>query len=167
MTRYPTAMLQTWDDSVAVSTTARVPRRVDSSHTATTTPIPSQGISIWVSDTLPKWFELARDALIELYALPPNWNSYSARRIDITAVTDAVGLLMAAMDDGKPLPTFVPVASGGVLLEWHTMSADLEVTVLPNRRANIVFEKVNEAPIEVQGLAQEVAAPLKAFLQQI
>jgi len=102
-----------------------------------------------------------------LLALPPDWNSYAARQIDFAAVSGAVEILVAVMDDRTPLPTFVPVATGGVLLEWHTNVADLEVTVTPNGRAHVYFELVGAQPIELDGLTQEVMGPVKAALQAI
>jgi hypothetical protein len=166
MTKYATAMLQTWDDSAVATTDWRVPKRVELPHTATTTPR-SEEVAIWIRGPLPEWFERARDALNTLSALPPNWNSYTARQVNVNAVTDAVRLLVAIMDDSKPLPTFVPTSNGGVLLEWHTASADLEVAILPNRRGHVVFEKMNQDPVEFEGLPQEFAEPLKTFLKDI
>lgn len=170
MARYATATVNMSDREAGVATAWYSPApRFRSFETATTTPSQSKKISIYIQGAalLPKWFELARDGLTAILALPANWNSYAAREIEITAVTGAVELLLAVMSDTTPLPTFVPLANGGVLLEWHTLAADLEATALPNGRAQIVFEAVDEEPVEIEGLPQEVTGQLKAFLQRI
>ncbi len=140
------------------------------SGATTTTPREPKRLSIYFrgATVLPKWFEVARDALVAILALPAGWNSYAAKAIDFSAVAAAVEVLLGVMEEKTPLPTVVPVPSGGVLLEWHTMAADLEVRVMPNGRVQVAFEKVNEEPRDpVEGLSQEVLAPLKAFLQEI
>lgn len=169
MARYGAAALRAWDYADPVATTAFRIARPPQTNTATTTPAPAQEVSIFVrGGMLPRWFEMARDSLNALSALPVNWNSYTARLIGVDAVTNTVELLSAVMDDDGPLPTFVPVAHGGVLLEWHTMAADLEVTVLPNGRVRVVFERTGEDPLEpFEGLPQEVAADLKALVQNL
>jgi hypothetical protein len=169
MARYATA-LQTWDDDDAVATTAwQGIGPSESAETATTTPMKAQEVAVFIRGTarLPRWFQVAQDSLNELSALPLNWNSYSARQIGVGAVTDAVELLSAVMEDDKPLPTFVPTVAGGVLLEWHTANADLEVTVRPTGRAHVVFERAGEDPLEVEGLPQEVVSRLRTFLQNV
>lgn len=172
MPKYAAATVDVWDKGWGASTNLQTPPRIApflTALTATTTPTPAKEVSVWIRGAvlLPKWFELARDALNELSALPANWNSYAAREIDINAITGAVELLLGTMAEETPLPTFVPVSRGGVLLEWHTVAADLEVTVLPNGKVHVVFEKLGAAPIEIQGVPQEVAVQVKAFLQEI
>lgn len=169
MGNYAAATFDMWDRPFGAATDWRSPARRGPIGTATTTPRESNEISIYIKGAalLPKWFEMARDALNAMSALPADWNSYAARQIDPVAVTGAVEILLAIMEDKTPLPTFVPVSNGGVLLEWHTLAADLEAAVLPNGRAHVVFEKVGSEPTEIEGLPQEVMGPLKVFLQAI
>jgi hypothetical protein len=168
MAKYAALTVDNWDRGLGASTEwPRAVVRPWRAVAATTTPTPAQEISIWITGAIfPRWLETARAALNALSALPANWNSYAARQIDVGAVTGAAELLLAVMEDDTPLPTFVPIANGGVLLEWHTAAADLEVAVLPTGRTHVVFEKGN-TPVEVEGLSQEVTGSVKAFLQEI
>jgi len=168
MAKYAALTVESWDRGLGASTNWPSAPRIRPAPAATTTPTAAQEISIWIKGaTFPKWLEMARAALNALSALPANWNSYAARQIDVGAVTGAAELLLAVMEDDTPLPTFVPIANGGVLLEWHTSKADLEVSVLPNGCTHVVFEKGINAPVEVEGLSQEVTSSVKAFVQQI
>lgn len=170
MPKYAAATVDMWDRGFGAATELLLPTRPKpGATTTTTTPRESKEVSIYIRGAalLPKWFEMARDALNAIAALPAGWNSYAAKEIDFVAVTGAVEVLLAVMDEKTPLPTFVPVANGGVLLEWHTLAADLEVAVLPNGRVQVAFEKVEAAPVEIEGLPQETVERVKAFLQQI
>jgi len=169
MAKYAAATIDMWDYDGGATTAWQQAPRPKPAVTATTTPTPAQEVSIWIKSAvqLPKWFEKARDALNALSALPANWNSYAALQIDVEAVTGAVELLLGVMDENKPLPTFVPVSHGGVLLEWHTAAADLEIGILPSGRIHVVFEKADAEPIELEGLPQEIMEPVRGFLQAI
>lgn len=169
MAKYAAATIDMWDYDGGATTAWQQAPRPKPAITATTTPTPAQEVSIWIRSAvqLPKWFEIARDALNALSALPANWNSYAALQIDVEAVTGAVELLLGVMDENKPLPTFVPVSHGGVLLEWHTAAADLEITILPSGRIHVVFEKADAEPIELAGLPQELMEAVRGFLQAI
>jgi hypothetical protein len=137
--------------------------------TATTTPPQPNEVAIYVKGfaRVPKWFEVAREALNVLSALPANWNSYAAKELDVAAVTGAVQLLVGVMSENTPLPTFVPVPNGGVLLEWHTHTVDLEVSVLPSGRMHVFCERAGQDPIEFEGLPQEKIGQLKGLIQGI
>jgi hypothetical protein len=169
MAKYATATVDMRDGAGWGATTALRTRSGGTAFAATTTPTRTKEVSIWIKGgvQLPKWFEVAREALNEVSALPANWNSYAAREIQVGAVTGAVELLLAVMDERKPLPTFVPVPNGGVLLEWHTAAGDLEVTVLPAGRMHVVFEKAGVQPVEAEGLPQELMGRVRAYLEQI
>jgi len=169
MASYAAATLDVWDRGFGAATDWLSPPKLRPTGTATTTRPESNEVSIYIKGAtrLPKWFEIARDALNAISALPADWNSYTARQVEFTAVAGAVEILLAVMEEDTLLPTFVPVANGGVLLEWHTSTADLEVTALPNGRARIVFEKVGGDAIEIEGLPQELMGKLKAFLREI
>lgn len=169
MSNYAAATLDVWNHEFGAATKWVSPTRRGHVGTATTTPPESNEVSIYIKGAalLPRWFEMARDALNAISALPADWNSYAARQIEPAAVTGAVEILLAIMEDRTPLPTFVPVPNGGILLEWHTTAADLEVAVLPNGRAHVVFEKIGSVPVEIEGLPQELMGRVKAFLQEI
>ena len=77
----------------------------------------------------PVWLESTNDALRELLALPPNWDSYGAAPIHVESVMAAIDLLRAIMRDDTPAPAVVPTPQGLVQLEWHRDGFDLEIEV--------------------------------------
>jgi hypothetical protein len=171
MPRYAAATIDLVDRGWSATTASQhAPRTTPAGGAATTTTNSAQErVAIWIKGAirLPKWFETTRAALNALSALPANWNSYGAREIDTEALTGAVGILLAVMSDRTPLPTFVPIANGGVLLEWHTPAADLEITVLSSGRTHVVFEKSDEESVEFEGLPQEVTGRIAELLREI
>lgn len=168
MSNFAAATLDVWDRGFGAATDWVSSARLRPIETATTTPRESDAVSVYIKGAarLPKWFEMARDALNAISALPANWNSYAARQVEFVSVKGAVEIMLAVMGENTPLPTFMPVANGGVLFEWHTITSDLEVTVLPNGRAHVVFEKVGSEPVDIEGLPQELMGRVKAFLQE-
>lgn len=171
MPRYAAATIDLSDPGWSATTASQYPPRMTPAGAAATTAATStqEKVAIWIKGAirLPKWFETARAALNALSALPVNWNSYGAREIDTEALTGAVGILLAVMGERTPLPTFVPVANGGILLEWHTATADLEITVLSSGRTHVVFEKADGEPVEFEGLPQEVTVRVAELLREI
>lgn len=64
-----------------------------------------------------------REHLKSLLALPENWNSYGAPRIEPNAVAKAVQVMQALQRE----PHVIPASDGGVQLEWP--SVDVEITI--------------------------------------
>ena len=87
-----------------------------------------------------KWVEPTLKTLGELLTLPPNWNSYGARPIDLAMVGAAWQLLTAVMRDDSPPPNVVPTVRGGIQFEWHTLRIDLEIETLESHRFGVLFE---------------------------
>ena len=73
-------------------------------------------------------------------ALPPNWDSYGARRINEWSIQAAFGLLLQVMRIDTPDPSIVPTAEGHVQFEWHTRDIDLEVEVTSLALIHVVYE---------------------------
>lgn len=71
-----------------------------------------------------------RETAAELLAMPPGWDSYQARPIDVWAVQRALRFCAWLADDA-PLPIMVPKNGGGVQLEWHTAELDEEMEFWP------------------------------------
>lgn len=70
--------------------------------------------------------------------LPENWNSYRSRRIDPVLLRSGLDLLSRLLRPGAKAPHVVPTACGGVQLEWHTPSADLEIEVREPGRYHVL-----------------------------
>jgi hypothetical protein len=75
-----------------------------------------------------------RDAISEVEALtklPADWNTYGSRPIAASAATQAVGFLVDNAYAELARPAVVPLADGGVQLEWHRGGIDLEIAFSP------------------------------------
>jgi hypothetical protein len=120
-------------------------------------------------DRLPPWFDVAMRSIAPLLALPPNWDSYGGQPIDPKAAMGALQLLMAAMKEDKPMPQFVPVSNGGVMLEWHTMNGDLEIEVMPSGYIRAVFDDAAEweEPIEIAGIPGALIRSIQEWINKV
>jgi hypothetical protein len=85
----------------------------------------------------PAWVEASLNALAESLALPANWDSYGAHRVDLNSVASAGQALCLIMRSDTIPPTVVPTPDGAIQLEWHTRGLDLEIEVSPLGRAYV------------------------------
>ena len=75
----------------------------------------------WQIDTIKK--------LLQLLALPPDWDSYGSLPPSEAAVRAAVRLVLGIDLDYLASPHVVPVSGGGVQLEWSFDSRELEIEI--------------------------------------
>lgn len=87
-------------------------------------------VRIELEGSAPAWFLPTIDSFAQLLALPEDWNSYGARRVDPESIASAISLLFSIMRDDSPPPVVIPTRRGGVQLEWHLRGIDLEVELL-------------------------------------
>lgn len=88
----------------------------------------------------PAWFEPTVEKLGRLLTMPPDWDSYKARRVEPACVVSAIETVLAVMQDNTPPPAVVSTSCGGVQLEWHTRGIDLEVDVCSPTRILASYE---------------------------
>ena len=86
------------------------------------------------------WILPLLQQLCELGSLPANWNSYGARPIRLEVATEVVAFLLNYLSPDDPLPSIVPTARGGILLEWHEGGIDLEVDIRSPSWIHVAFE---------------------------
>ena len=75
----------------------------------------------------PETLRSAVDRAIELLKLPSGWNSHNAQPVSETAARRTVEFLMEYLVGGVAAPVVVPTVRGGLQLEWHRNSVDIEV----------------------------------------
>lgn len=92
------------------------------------------------ADRPPQWLSPILDRLNQLLSLPPGWDSYSAKQVELAAARRVLDLLVATMADRTPAPQVVPTRQGGVQLEWHQSAIDLEIEVPPSGSLLVSFE---------------------------
>jgi hypothetical protein len=79
--------------------------------------------------TPPDWVVPVLHEICRLGSLPANWNSYGAQPIQPAIAVEAIIFALNYLVQGDPLPSVVPTARGGILLEWHEGGVDLEVDI--------------------------------------
>lgn len=88
----------------------------------------------------------AMTRLDELQKLPQDWDSYDAEPISQHAIAKAKLILISVMKtfsnaigDVVQLTDVIPIADGGVQLEWVGPHAELEIEVSPNSNVSLLF----------------------------
>jgi hypothetical protein len=82
------------------------------------------------------WFGATMERLQRLVALGPNWNGYGEARPHAASIKRAVAVLDAVAYRG-PTPDMVPLADGGVQIEWHIADDSIEIVVPPRGAATV------------------------------
>ena len=111
----------------------------------------------WVSRTIVK--------LNQLSQLQANWDSYGAKPIDRNAVLMALSLIGAIHSPHVPEPTIVPLPSGGLQFEWHTLQKDLEVSISPNGQTSVYFEQTGRAPTISEGNISDLLGEIQSLVR--
>jgi hypothetical protein len=79
-------------------------------------------------DIVPSWVEPVVRQLADLEQLPPGWDSHGGRAVTRHHSTRALNFLGQVMADNTLIPAIVPLADGGLQLEWR--SPELEVDLI-------------------------------------
>ena len=74
------------------------------------------------------WFADALRQIRTLTTLPRDWDTYGAEPINALVVADVVNFLVKVAVPGIAQPSIVPLADGGLQIEWHRGGLDVEVT---------------------------------------
>ncbi len=84
------------------------------------------------------WFHPTVGRLEGFLSLREDWNGYGEQPIHESAVKRAVAVLNDVCDEG-PAPCVVPMADGGVQIEWAAGGFEIEVEVPPAGPAQILI----------------------------
>lgn len=76
---------------------------------------------------LPSWFDPLMQGFVDLLTLPAGWDSYNAVPINPKLVDTAIAFMNGLLGPSSPAPRVVPLASGGLQVEWHRKGIDVEV----------------------------------------
>ncbi|MCY3820355.1 MAG: hypothetical protein OXH52_13490 [Gammaproteobacteria bacterium] len=99
-----------------------------------------EGMEPALSNMSPLWERGALSQLASIIILEKNWDSYGANPIEWSRVYQTFDLLHSVMDHDTPAPVLVPMTSGSIQLEWHTLDIDLEVELLSNTSIAVWYE---------------------------
>ena len=114
----------------------------------------------------PAWVGPSLNALAESLALPANWDSYGACRVDPRSVESAGQALCSLMGSDTIPPTVVPTVHGGLQLEWHAQGIDLEIEFPPAGR-DYVYCRDHREKTEWEGEFTFSLNRLRGVLQQL
>jgi hypothetical protein len=121
---------------------------------------------IRASGPWPKSFLNSVGAVAELLNLPAGWNSYTAKPITLKNAIEAIRLLAWLIGPDTPPPAVVPRVQGGIQLEWHTESTDIEVYIDSPGKVSFFAEQIeSREPVEKPLTGNEHI--LKTFVQHI
>lgn len=74
-----------------------------------------------------EWLRPVLRNLVELLRLPGHWDAQGAAPIRRDVADDVVSFLSRFLDTHSAAPWVVPLADGGLQLEWHRGGLDIEV----------------------------------------
>jgi hypothetical protein len=94
------------------------------------------GVTIIDPVALPDWIPEFLEIASRLRALRDGWDSYHGQRIHAEAIRRALAVLVSLDITARQLPSFVPMSTGGIQLEWHTLAGDTEIVIHPNGRVS-------------------------------
>lgn len=87
----------------------------------------SPGTSTYVTPQF--WLPEALSQLRMLCLLEPGWNSYGSLSIDASVIAQAVIPLLVKLDAaGFVMPSIIPMANGGLTLEWGIDDKGVEIS---------------------------------------
>lgn len=119
-----------------------------------------------VSGFWPASFLKSAGAVVDLLNLPAGWNSYGAKPIAPQNAVQAIQLLAVFIAPDTPPPAVVPRVLGGIQLEWHAVSTDVEVYIDSPGNVSFFVEQLDTGETFDGPLAGHEAV-LKAWLQNI
>jgi len=73
------------------------------------------------------WLRGAVDQIETLTALPQAWDGYRSETIRASTAVRAVAFLLSTAYPELSPPSIVPLADGGIQVEWHRGGVDLEI----------------------------------------
>ena len=119
-----------------------------------------------VSGFWPVSFLKSAGAVVDLLNLPAGWNSYSAKPIAPQNAVQAIRLLSVFVTPNTPAPAVVPRVRGGIQLEWHAETVDIEVYIDSPGNISFFAEKLDTGETFDGPLAGHEAV-LKTWLKNI
>ena len=102
-----------------------------------------------------QWIFPVRDILERLANLEHGWDGYEGKPTAFRCIRFSVDILDQIMEDKTPLPNIVPTSEGGLQLEWHSDTGDLEIEIEESLSVSVFFaDEETGAEWEDQGLVQ-------------
>lgn len=94
--------------------------------------LPSSEVELVVPQPEPSWLYPILSRLQHLSRLGENWDSYSGHPPTDTSVFTTLAVVVRLLRDQGDVPAIVPTSEGGIQVEWHRDSGELEIRVGPD-----------------------------------
>jgi hypothetical protein len=115
----------------------------------------------------PAWERDVVAALCQYLDLPPNWDSYGGMPLRYDTGMFALHVLSSIMNESIPVPSVVPISSGGAQFEWHQNGLDIELFIAaPYESELFVHDRNSGEPPETTELKTDLSG-LGAQLQRL
>jgi hypothetical protein len=112
------------------------------------------------------WERQILPVICRLLDLPDNWDSYGGRPLKLETGMFALKILNEIMDAGTPIPQVVPIAAGGIQLEWHENDLDLELMISAPDDGELWFEDHRTGASDSIALSSDLS-PLRAQMARL
>jgi CheY-like chemotaxis protein len=113
----------------------------------------------------PEWFPAIRERADLILSLEEDWDSYGAPPIQPAIVEKALRVLAAVTTPEVRCPSLVPTRRGGVQIEWHTSTADMEIEFIAADEAEFELETAEGTSEWVGKLDKEGIQTIRVVVQ--
>lgn len=106
---------------------------------------------LWYRNAQPasrSWMPTLTDRLLDLSRLPPAWDGDEGRPVNSETIGIAHRLLQSLSDAGRPEPVVVPTSSGGLQIEWHDDSTEIDLEISAERALSVFVWTQDESGAE-------------------
>ena len=115
----------------------------------------------------PAWEREIVSTLCRYLELPNNWDSYGGKPLRHETGMFALQVLSSVMNSSVPLPSVVPVSSGGVQFEWHQNGLDIELYIAAPYDCELsVFDHTTNGPQQTITLTTDLS-PLMEHIRRL
>ena len=98
-----------------------------------------------------RWFRPVLNELAASVRLPRGWDTYDGAPVSTSVASGTFSFLSRILEPSSAAPAVVPLADGGVQLEWHRGGLDVEVSFSPGDARPEIYVNDLEAGIEWEG----------------
>jgi hypothetical protein len=124
---------------------------------------PSSIAAFNVRRSKPSWQQEIVDALCRLIELPDDWDTYGGKALRHDTAMFTLQVLNSLMSPATPTPNIVPIANGGVQIEWHQNSMDIELYVAAPYECELLVNDQTSEESRISSLSSDFSTLAEAL----